>query len=596
MAAAEQATVRLRFFGKATRAPRARSARACGSNAPRPIVRGTVLGGITTQLIGRVMAVVLTFVTLRLAAAGLRADDFGNFSLVSDFTTMLVCVSEIGLGSLLARELATGTSDKESLAGLFFTIRLVMSVAVLVVSLALIPLLPYSHSVCECLVLGFIAGFFGSLSAFPSAFFQAYLRLDLLVLGDLVGRVITVASIAAALVFHLGLPWLVSALVVGNVFRCVVSFVLARRFWRISARFDWGRLKPHLKDSGALGLATLFGVLHFKSDVVFLSVFYSPRVVGVYSVGFRFLEQAIVVGMLIAGVLMPVFAERLARPGGEKLIRQAVNATLAIGVVLSGTTFVLARPLISLVAGDRYGHSVIALQILSLSFPFVFGGVILTNVLVALNRRRALVFVPLACLVLNSLLNLYLIPRFGVVGAASTTVATEAVSFVVLAVVAARIGAVRLALSFCARLVITTTASGLAVVDAARFGVFIQLLGFLVIFGCVASSLRILRRSDVQAGIAFVRGKLNLSPEAVAWQPAMATFEGPFGAIRPGRRLASMAKKPHGDRRQARLWSRKRYLGEERWRIRLRKGGPSVGPPRWRHRNALCTPQANPSG
>jgi hypothetical protein len=209
----------------------------------------------------------------------------------------------------------------------------------------------------------------------------------------------------------------------------------------------------------------------------------------------------------------------------------------------------------------------------------VFGGVILTNVLIVLNRRRALVLVPFGCLVLNTLLNLCLIPRFGMVAAAGTTVATEAVSFVVLAVVAARCGAVRVPVSFYARLTITSLAGALAIVDGARFGLFLQLLGFLVIFGCVAGSLGIVRRSDLQGGIAFVKERLGLSVDESPSRPAFAFNWIAVDLIGPRLAVAMRTLRSRAGPRPGRWGPPERYGGAGRRLMRVLDAGRSLGPP-----------------
>ena len=107
---------------------------------------------------------------------------------------------------------------------------------------------------------------------------------------------------------------------------------------------------------------------------------------------------------------------------------------LAAGIAL------LAEPIVAVVAGREYlPESAIALSILICYLPLSYANGLTQYVLIAAGRQRLLTGAFVAALVFNVAANLILIPRFGYVGAALVTVASEIVLLVPFARAAAKV-------------------------------------------------------------------------------------------------------------------------------------------------------------
>ncbi|MBW3653223.1 MAG: polysaccharide biosynthesis C-terminal domain-containing protein, partial [Actinobacteria bacterium] len=104
----------------------------------------------------------------------------------------------------------------------------------------------------------------------------------------------------------------------------------------------------------------------------------------------------------------------------------------AVGTVL------LAQPLVSLLVGSGYEEAVTPLRILSVAVLFSFVNPLFTNILVAADLQRRMLWATLVAIVVNVGLNLVLIPAYTYNGAAAATVASEAVAVTIVAVWAVR--------------------------------------------------------------------------------------------------------------------------------------------------------------
>jgi O-antigen/teichoic acid export membrane protein len=92
----------------------------------------------------------------------------------------------------------------------------------------------------------------------------------------------------------------------------------------------------------------------------------------------------------------------------------------------------IASPLMLLIFGHEYGSAVAPLQILAGGALFVFTTWILHAAAISTNLDRRLLLTTVVGLSANVVLNVLLIPRWGISGAAWATVIAEALTVVLL--------------------------------------------------------------------------------------------------------------------------------------------------------------------
>ena len=154
--------------------------------------------------------------------------------------------------------------------------------------------------------------------------------------------------------------------------------------------------------------------------------------VGRYGAAYRLLESLLFLPAIFLAAIFPAFAERARTSAVE--MRRLHDVTLRWMLLLSGVIvagLLLFSSLgLRLLFGPGYEGSAPILRALAPSLVFIFVNYALTHFLVALHAQKWNAIFALACLALNSGLNLILIPRLAGVGAALATVATEALLFV----------------------------------------------------------------------------------------------------------------------------------------------------------------------
>ena len=96
---------------------------------------------------------------------------------------------------------------------------------------------------------------------------------------------------------------------------------------------------------------------------------------------------------------------------------------IAIGVTL------LSNKIIFLMYGYGYSESIIALQILIWSIPFIFLTYVFGTIFISINKQNLLLKLVLISLILNIVLNIIIIPIYSYIGSSTITIFTEGFFF-----------------------------------------------------------------------------------------------------------------------------------------------------------------------
>lgn len=419
-----------------------------------------VLYNTVVQVVGRGVSLAIALVSVRLTTNYLGVEAYGELAIVIALAWLLITVADLGITTTLAREVAKAPARATELGGDLLSFRLASAGAVVGLALAVVPLLPYTDRTRGGLAIALAWVFFASLARFPLAFFQTNLRLDYAAALDTGTKLVGFAGIALVVALDAGFHAVVLATVAANGVSCAAFFLVSRRFWQPNVRFRWRRTMPLMRNSIVIGLTSTIGLLHFRGDQILLSLLKPPAEVGIYSVAYRYIDQVFLLPGMFVATVFPIITRLLHErsPRADDAIERTFRFLLLVSIPLAVFLFVLARPLVLLVSNEEFADAARPLRILALALVFLFASTIFYNVVIALNRQRALLVVGIVALLLNVALNLVLIPPYSYMGAAVATLLSEGFVFAGTFVLARRAYRFRLRPGFLARVPLVAAA------------------------------------------------------------------------------------------------------------------------------------------
>jgi len=192
-----------------------------------------------------------------------------------------------------------------------------------------------------------------------------------------------------------------------------------------------------LRQSGLITVTRLLRSLIVTFDLMLLGIMASKREVGLYSAAYRVCLMLTAIAVATHVVFIPAVTRAAAVGPAEvsTVLKRSLALTGAVMLPLVVGGMVLAQPLLSLLFGGDYSSGANALRLLLVSIGLLSLHGTMHYVFVATDRIRQQAGIIGGGAALNVALNLILIPRYSLVGAAAATVASEALILVASAVV-----------------------------------------------------------------------------------------------------------------------------------------------------------------
>ena len=197
---------------------------------------------------------------------------------------------------------------------------------------------------------------------------------------------------------------------------------------------DCGLSKTILKKSLPVCGIFLFSYIYFRIDVVIVYFLIGEAETGWYNAAFKWVEVLALLVASIRSALFPTLSRVYSDPGNQfqSICKEAVRYLFLIGLPLTVGTFVLAPELVNLLYGDLYEMTVQILQIMALGFFLICVNEFAIFLLLSADRFSEVLKVVFLGSVLNIVLNILAIPKWGVIGAAAVAGLTELFLFFML--------------------------------------------------------------------------------------------------------------------------------------------------------------------
>jgi O-antigen/teichoic acid export membrane protein len=383
-----------------------------------------VAASTAAQVGARVVIGLIGIASIAVLTRYLGAADYGRYTLALAFVAAFGVAADIGLYTILVRELARTPERTSELVGNALTLRAILWVGASGLAAAIAFAVGYEPRVRAAVALAALPMGLGLLQAAVQAVFQA--RLDMLpvAVAEVSGRAVAFALAVLVAALDLGFYAVLLAAAGGALASLVfTAAAAARRGVDLRPRADRAVWRTLVVAALPLGLSLGLTELYFRADQLIISAFRPIEEVGLYGLAFRVVELAATLpGALLASVF-PVLAE-----GRERgALQAAFDVFVVLGAPLALGGLVLADDVVIAVAGAEFAGAADPLRILLFAIALAFVNGLFGFLLVARDRQRDVLRINLAALAVNLGLNVALVPSLGIEAAAAIGVLSELV-------------------------------------------------------------------------------------------------------------------------------------------------------------------------
>ena len=370
----------------------------------------------------------LPLVTIPVLARRLGPGAYGTLAAFQGIAFYANILIEFGFGLSATREVSQNRSDSKQLGHILSSVlaaKAVLTIAAWLGLLALGTLVPALKH--QWALLGAAMIFSLGQSVSMSWFFLGLESVRLTAICDLSGRLLS-TLLLLRLVRQPEDAWLSLALPgVGALLAALVPFWLAAQMFPLS-RPSLSSIWQTLRGGWVMFLSRSVSGFTNASNVLILSFYASPEIVGYFSAGERINRSFIAALFPACQALYPrlSFLVKVDREGAARLIRRVLSIMLLIAVAVFAIIYVSAPLLVQILLGPGFDAAATALRILSGIILFrVVADVLGLQWMVPLGHERAFGWITLLACAVNLILASILAPRFQQNGMAMSALSSE---------------------------------------------------------------------------------------------------------------------------------------------------------------------------
>jgi O-antigen/teichoic acid export membrane protein len=376
----------------------------------------------------------------------LGPEQFGLFSYAQSFVGLFTAFATLGLDGIVVRELVHDESRRDELIGTAFGLKLMGAFSVLAVLAIAVNFTSNDHSTNIMVFIIASATIFQSFNVVDMYFqskvmgkYITYTNVISLFLSSIV-KIVLILNEAPLVAFAWTVVFDSSVLALGYLYfyiknRPIIAIDAQASFREVKQSiFSWKFNKSTaislLKDSWLMMIAGAAILLYMKIDQVMIKEMMNAEAVGQYAAAVRLSEAWYFIPMVIASSLFPAIIN--AKKQSEELyyarLQKLYDLMVLMAITIALPMTFLSDWVVHLLYGDQYNQAGSVLMIHIWAGIFVFLSVANDKWFYIENKAKLLTFKVLIGAISNIILNIFLIPLYGITGAAIATIISYSIS------------------------------------------------------------------------------------------------------------------------------------------------------------------------
>ncbi|HHO76830.1 MAG TPA: flippase, partial [Deltaproteobacteria bacterium] len=299
-------------------------------NESRRVLKNTVWL-FSATLISALSDVVL-FV---LIARYLGPEQLGIFSFLYAIISILTVFSNLGLDTLIIRDIARENDKAPSFFSNIFILKIIMSLISMFVLVGILHWMNYTEIVVRLGALFSMIIVLKAVLSLNDAFFEAFERFEFMGALKILYSLMVVGIIWICLQFIVNLFGIVLVMILASSLCVILGWILLqRRMFPIKISINPDKWKSLLKEAYPFVFASFMGVMYAKTDILMLSKMVGNDAVGVYSAAYKIVNAYGIFPSILVMALFPLLSRRYKEAEGsiDKISNHMMRFLLIIGV------------------------------------------------------------------------------------------------------------------------------------------------------------------------------------------------------------------------------------------------------------------------
>lgn len=364
----------------------------------------------------------------------LGAEDFGIFSYAQSLVGILTAFSTLGISSILTRELVNSPEKHNELVGTSFILQTIGSILLIILLIVGLQFSSSDSSTKKIAIVLATATFFQSFGVIVQ-YFQSIVKSKFIVIASISSLVLSSIAKVTLILIKAELMAFVYVLVFDNLILALgyLYFYKKNNLTFLNWSFNLSRAKNLLKDSWPLILSSIVISIYMKIDQIMIKEMIGNIANGQYAAAVRLSEAWYFIPVVISSSLFPAIinAKKISEEFYYKRLQRFFDLMFGIALFIAIPMTFLSDWLIQLLYSSEYSLSANVLSIHIWTGIFVFLGMARSGWIINENLQRYQTLYLTIGMISNVGLNYFLIPKYGIEGAAYASLAAQAISVLI---------------------------------------------------------------------------------------------------------------------------------------------------------------------
>ncbi len=353
---------------------------------------------------------------------------FGIFSYAIAFVSIFGILAKLGLDGIMVRDLVNEPQKRDIYLGTAFWLKLIGAFFMLA-SVAIATLFTTNDHTTNLYIFIIASGIIFQSFEVVDFYFQSQVLSKFVSICKIIQLLLSSALKVYFVVTGADLFWFVVVTLIEQV-TLALTLYIAYKYQKLGSfyrHFDFNTAKKLLKDSWPLIFSGLAMAVYMRIDQIMIKEMLGDKEVGIYSAAVRLSEVWYFIPVIITNSLAPaiISARNVSYDLYKNRLQKLCTVMVWLAIVLAIFITFFSGMLVNILFGSAYqaASGVLAIQIWGGIFVFigVASGVFFT----AENYTRKTLYRTALGAVSNVLLNIVMIPLYGIYGAAVATLISQ---------------------------------------------------------------------------------------------------------------------------------------------------------------------------
>lgn len=373
----------------------------------------------------KIVRVVITFILFALISRQLGPEDTGILSFSQSIVTMLLCITGLGLDSILIKEFATNRVNENKIYSTVMISKIAVSLLVMAFCGGIIFFIDISELSKIVFIISLASLVFQSQTTFYS-YFQANSKSSVVTKYSFIALLLSSLLKVYFLVIKSDVIWFALSYSLDVIISCIV---LEYQMKRLGIKIEFSNFEPEviislLRQSYPIILSSLIIILYTRLDQVMIAKMLGAKELGVFSVAIRISDAYSFIPVAVATSFFPLLASNNQRENVRLYFDLVYFSAFASAMLVIAFSFIFFESLF----GSAYDGALPVLCITVFSTVFAVLGGACTNYLVTINLTYMRLVRAVLGLLINFILNIIWIPKYGLLGAAFASLISQVFS------------------------------------------------------------------------------------------------------------------------------------------------------------------------